>query len=222
LKFVAHHLWNPAKREAQRKHGMPQDVAESFREDGLLRSEGPHAPATVRPRLSSWATWHRWRGIEGSFAFPALPCAPRCGWRFRRRFVPVTGRGGARLRATCWNRLLATCASDRLADTRDVAILMVAVASGGRRRSEAAGLRIEQLREEPSVRLDPADEGSMLMPCLAIQLGRTKTAAADEEGRAFLVGPPVEALREWLQRADLTKGPVFRAIDRWARSRTGR
>jgi len=96
------------------------------------------------------------------------------------------------------------------------------VASGGRRRSEAAGLRIEQLREEPSVRLDPADEGSMLMPCLAIQLGRTKTAAADEEGRAFLVGPPVEALREWLQRADLTKGPVFRAIDRWARSRTGR
>jgi len=112
---------------------MPQDVAESFREDGLLRSEGPHAPATVRPRLSSWATWHRWRGIEGSFAFPALPCAPRCGWRFRRRFVPVTGRGGARLRATCWNRLLATCASDRLADTRDVAILMVALrrADGG-------------------------------------------------------------------------------------------
>jgi integrase len=120
------------------------------------------------------------------------------------------------------DRLLATCASDRLADTRDVAILMVAFASGGRRRGEAAGLRIEQLREEPSVRLDPADEGSMLMPCLAIQLGRTKTAAADEEGRAFLVGPPVEALREWLQRADLTKGPVFRAIDRWARSRTGR
>ena len=39
--------------------------------------------------------------------------------------------------------------------------------------------------------------------------------AADEEGRAFLVGPPVEALREWLQRADITKGSVFRAIDGW-------
>jgi integrase len=218
LKFVAHHLWNPAKREAQRKHGMPQDVAESFRQDGLLRGEGPHAPATVRPRLSSWATWHRWRGIEGSFAFPAQPCAPRCGWRFRSPSPEEAARGYAR-RAGPVARDLRVGPS---ADTRDVAILMVAFASGGRRRSEAAGLRIEQLREEPSVRFDPADEGSMLMLCLAIQLGRTKTAAADEEGRAFLVGPPVEALREWLQRADLTKGPVFRAIDRWARSRTGR
>jgi integrase len=31
----------------------------------------------------------------------------------------------------------------------------------------------------------------------------------------YLVGPPVEALREWLERADIEKGPIFRAIDRW-------
>ena len=31
----------------------------------------------------------------------------------------------------------------------------------------------------------------------------------------LLVGPPVEALREWLERADIKKGPIFRAIDRW-------
>src|SRR5271165_4697371 len=74
LKFVAHHLWNPAKREAQRKHGMPQNVAESLREDRLLRSEGPHAPATVRRRLSSRPPW---RGIEGPFASPALRPALR-------------------------------------------------------------------------------------------------------------------------------------------------
>ena len=53
------------------------------------------------------------------------------------------------------------------------------------------------------------------MPCLAIQLGRTKTGDADEAGRVLLVGPPVEALREWLERADISKGPIFRAIDRW-------
>jgi len=29
------------------------------------------------------------------------------------------------------------------------------------------------------------------------------------------VGPPVEALREWLERANISKGAVFRAIDRW-------
>ena len=50
---------------------------------------------------------------------------------------------------------------------------------------------------------------------MAIQLGRTKTGDADEAGRVLLVGPPVEALREWLERADISKGPIFRAIDRW-------
>jgi integrase len=47
------------------------------------------------------------------------------------------------------DRLIATCATDRLADTRDLAILLLAFASGGRRRSEVARLRVEQLRDEP-------------------------------------------------------------------------
>jgi hypothetical protein len=92
-------LKNTAKREAQRKHGMPQNVAESLREDRLLRSENPHAPATVRRRLSSWPPYTAGAGSRGHS--PPLPCGRRCDWRFGRRFVPVIGRGGARLRATC-------------------------------------------------------------------------------------------------------------------------
>jgi hypothetical protein len=71
------------------------------------------------------------------------------------------------------------------------------------------------LSDEPAVPLDPTDPKSPTLPCVSIQLGRTKTGDADEEGKVFLVGPPVEALREWLQRADIHRGPVFRAIDRW-------
>jgi integrase len=115
-------------------------------------------------------------------------------------------------------RLLATCASDRLADARDAALLLVAFASGGRRRSEVAGLRIEQLNEEapvPSDPSDPCDPKSTALPCLSIRLGRTKTTEADADARVFLVGRPVAALREWLSRADIIKGPVFRAIDQW-------
>ena len=97
----------------------------------------------------------------------------------------------------------------------DLAILLLAFASGGRRRSEVARLRVEQLRNEPPAPVDPRDAGSPTLPCLAIQLGRTKTRDADEEGRVLLVGPPVEALREWLERADIKKGPIFCAIDRW-------
>jgi hypothetical protein len=41
-----------------------------------------------------------------------------------------------------------------------------------------------------------------------------KTGDADEEGRV-LVCPPVGELREWMEWADIKKGPIFGAIDRW-------
>ena len=40
LKFLAHHLWDPAKREAGARHGMPADVASALRVDGFLRAQG--------------------------------------------------------------------------------------------------------------------------------------------------------------------------------------
>jgi integrase len=213
LKFVAHHLWDLSKREIDPRHGMPADVAEGLRTKGLLRCDGPHAPSTVKRRLASWSTLHRWKGIEGPFAAPSLRAALRLAVRASPR--PRERKSKRAVTRDVLDRLIATCATDRLADTRDLAILLLAFASGGRRRSEVARLRVEQLRDEPAAPLDPLDAQSPTLPCLAIQLGRTKTSGADEEGRVLLVGPPVEALREWLERADIKKGPIFRAIDRW-------
>ena len=51
-------------------------------------------------------------------------------------------------------KLLSTFRTDSLRNVRDRAILMVAFASGGRRRSEIAGLRKEQLTVEPPIPLD--------------------------------------------------------------------
>lgn len=213
LKFVAHHLWDPAKRETDPQHGMPVDVAAQLRNALLLRSEGPHAPATVKRRLASWGTLHRWKGQEGPLASPSLRSALRLAVRASTR--PRRRKSKRAVTRDVLDRLLATCSSDRLADTRDLAILLLAFASGGRRRSEVARLRVEQLSDEPLVPLDPLDPKSPTLPCVAIQLGRTKTGNADDEGRVLLVGPPVEALREWLERADISQGPIFRAIDRW-------
>ncbi|MHC2374890.1 integrase [Bradyrhizobium diazoefficiens] len=214
LKFVAHHLWDPAKRETDPRHGMPEEVAQRLRAEELLRSDGPHAPNTVKRRLASWGTLHRWKGIEGPFALPSLRAAVRLAVRASPR--PRQRKSRRAVTRDVLDRLIATCATDRLADTRDLAILLLAFASGGRRRSEVARLRVEQLSDEPPVPLDPSDPQSASLPCLAIQLGRTKTSNADDEGRVLLVGPPVEALREWLERADIKKGSIFRAIDRWA------
>ncbi|MDQ0333517.1 site-specific recombinase XerD [Mesorhizobium sp. YL-MeA3-2017] len=213
LKFVAHHLWDPAQRETDPRHGMPVDVAAALRLESLLRSTGPHAPSTVKRRLASWGTLHRWKGIEGPFGSPALRSAVRLAVRASPR--PRRRKSKRAVTREVLDRLVATCATDRLADTRDLAVLLLAFASGGRRRSEVARLRVEQLSDEPAVPLDPTDPKSPALPCVSIQLGRTKTGDADDEGRVFLVGPPVEALREWLERADIRKGPIFRAIDRW-------
>ena len=213
LKFVAHHLWDPARRETDPAHGMPADVATSLRAQDLLRVEGPHAPATVRRRLASWSTLHHWKGAAGPFKSPALRSAIRLSVRAMAR--PRMRKSQRAVTRDVLEALLATCGSDRLADTRDAALLLVAFASGGRRRSEVASLRVEQLVEEQPVPEIPGEPDSPLLPCLSIRLGRTKTAEADADARVLLVGRPVEALQEWLLRADIAKGAIFRAIDQW-------
>ncbi len=209
LKFVAHHLWDPERRAADPDHGMPHEVDDNLRRQGFLKSTGPHAPTTVRRRLANWSTLTRWRGLDGAFASPALKSAIRLAVRAvprqrRRKSVKaVTGDVLA--------KLLATCATDTLRDIRDRAILMVAFASGGRRRSEIAGLRLEQLTEEAPIEI----EGGPPLPSLAIHLGRTKTTTGEQDDVVYLTGRPVNALNSWLAAAKIDKSSVFRGIGRW-------
>lgn len=213
LKFVAHHLWDPQKRETDVLHGMPAEVEAILREKGHLRSLGPHAPATVKRRLAHWGTLHRWRGFDGPFAAPTLRAALRLAVRASGR--PRGRKSQKAVTRDVLDQLLAVCDWNRLKDLRDKAMLLTAFASGGRRRSEIAGLRLEQIFREPPVRLDPANPRSDSLPCLSIVLGRTKTGSADEESRVLLIGPPVTALEAWIAKAGIAKGAVFRAIDRW-------
>ncbi|MBY5644296.1 site-specific integrase [Rhizobium leguminosarum] len=209
LKFVAHHLWDPQRRETDPDHGMPADVDQNLRRQGFLKSVGPHAPATVRRRLANWSTLTKWRGFDGAFASPALKSAIRLAIRAaprqrrRKSAKAVTGDVLA--------RLLATCATDSLRDLRDRAILMVAFASGGRRRSEIAGLRREQLTVEPPIEVPDGPP----LPSLAIHLGRTKTSSGEQDDVVYLTGRPVEALNAWMAAAKIDSGNVFRAIGRW-------
>ncbi|PLU82921.1 integrase, partial [Sinorhizobium medicae] len=110
-------------------------------------------------------------------------------------------------------KLLETCASDRLVDVRDRALLLTA--SGGRRRSEVAGLHVGDLVDEEPVRADPADKNSPSLPCLSLHLGRTKTTTSDDSEHVLLIGRPVSALKHWLAEAAIKEGPIFRRIDQW-------
>jgi integrase len=209
LKFVAHHLWDPKKRDTDPDHGMPANVQQGLRDQGFLRSTGPHAPDTVRRRLASWSTLTKWRGRDGAFASPALKSAIRLAVRAVPR--PRQRKSAKAITGDVLAKLLATCEQGSLRDIRDRAILIVAFASGGRRRSEMAGLRKEQLTVEPPV----SGEDGPPLPSLSIHLGRTKNSGASQDEVVYLVGRPVEALNAWLDAAKIDSGSVFRGIDRW-------
>ncbi len=209
LRFVAHHLWDAEKRMTEPVHGMPADVEQKLRIQGLLRSTGPHAPDTVRRRLATWSTLTKWRGLDGCFGSPALKSAIRLAVRATPR--PRKRKSAKAVTGDILSRLIATCATGNLRDVRDSAILMVAFASGGRRRSEIACLRIEQLQPEEPIQIDEAPP----LLSLSIHLGRTKTSGVDSDEVVYLSGRPVDALNAWLAAAKIDKGSVFRAIDRW-------
>ncbi|MER8529648.1 tyrosine-type recombinase/integrase [Mesorhizobium sp. M1272] len=214
IKFVAHHLWDFAKRETDPSHGMPDAVMAALKAQGLLRvKNGPHAPSTVRRRLSSWSTLTKWRGLVGKFNAPGLQSALKLAVRASAR--PRGRKSKKAVTADILTALLKACAGDRLVDARDRAVLITAFASGGRRRSEIAALRVEQLVEEEPVPANPKNPDGEKLPCLSIRLGRTKTTQADSDAFVLLVGRPVLALKDWLERAAITEGAVFRGIDRW-------
>ena len=106
LKFVAHHLRDPSKRASDPRHGMPADVAQSLQGERLLRCDGP-LPRT--PSRGAWRTGaHCTVGKGSRDRSQRRACALRCDWPFAPR------RGRAR---DVLDRLIATCATDRLTDT---------------------------------------------------------------------------------------------------------
>jgi integrase len=213
LKFIAHHLWDPAEKEQDGRHGMPVEVQTALRSLAILQKHGPHAPSTVQRRLASWGTLHGWRGLQDHLKDPAIKSALRLAIRASRR--PRTRKSERAVTLDVFDRLVATCPSTNLMDIRDKALLYAAFASGGRRRSEVASLHVSQLRSEAPVLSDPNNPHSTKLPCMSIRLGKTKTENAEAENRVLIIGKPVEALIYWLQLAGITEGAVFRGVGRW-------
>lgn len=213
LKFIAHHLYDPEERTRNFGHGMPEAVEMQLKANGLLRCAGPQAPSTVRRRIANWATLHRLRGIPGPFAAAAVREAiKRAAAASVRRPTRKSRRAIVR---SVLDDLLATCNGRGPTAVRDRALLLVAFASGGRRRSELASLRVEQLIDEPAVPADPGQRDGLMLACMTMELGRTKATTAEEGSRVKLVGRAVDALRCWLTVATISTGYIFRQIDRW-------
>lgn len=88
---------------------------------------------------------------------------------------------------------------------RDRALLAVAFAAGGRRRSEAVALRREDVQQIEDGSAGPS-------PTVALWFRVTKTQEHGHE--VVIVGRPAAYLLEWISASKLTRGPVFQALGR--------
>ncbi len=165
-------------------------------------------PRTLEVRLTAISQWHQFQGFQDPAQDPG---------------VRKTLKGIRRTHGTPKKKAQALKLQDLAAmikhlkqmpesakSTRDKALLLIGY-FGGFRRSELVSINIEHLKWEA--------EG------LIVTLPRSKT---DQEGegihRAIPYGNnlicPVRSLKEWVKKADIKTGPVFRAINRWGHIQT--
>lgn len=171
----------------------------------VSEAEEGRAASTLGRRLAAIRYAHKLAGT----ADPTEDEGVRAAMKGARRKVGVAPTQKAAATAEILAALLMRT-PDTLTGKRDRALLGLGFA-GAFRRSELVALNVEDLREDP--------EG------LRVMVRRSK---ADQEGRgsekAIPHGRfirPVALVREWLDAASITSGPVFRPVSRSGNVRQG-
>jgi len=200
LQFIVDHLPR-VDAEGTLRWELPTALDAALVAAGAKAALGAWKRSTVEHRLSVLASVHRLKDLPGPSDSPRV----RQLLRSARRAAAQRGEAPAKKAALTRDPLeamLATCGDD-LEGQRDRALLLFGFASGGRRRSEIAGARLEQLQ-----RLGPET--------WVFQLGRSKTEQAGptaaSAGGKPLVGRAAVALEAWLDASGITDGALFRRL----------
>ncbi|MFC6689216.1 tyrosine-type recombinase/integrase [Jhaorihella thermophila] len=179
----------------------PRLVAEELIARGLRRGLECPAPSTLDRRIASWRAFHRMRNLPNPFEAPLVRQARAKARRAAAR-APAPKSKNPITREVLM-RMLDTCRGS-VRDCRDRAILLLGWASGGRRRSEIAGL----MREDVDLReFEPKGVAW-------ISLVETKTTQKGETPRLVLKGRAARALVHWIEVAGIEEGPLFRPVSR--------
>ena len=153
--------------------------------------------SALRRRVAAVAYYHRSLG----FLWPSGHAAIRATLAGVARAHPRPVRPAAALTSAEVKQLIAVCPRD-LAGLRDGALFLVGLA-GAFRRSELVGIDREHLRFDAKG--------------VIVRIPRSKTDQTGEGADVALPRTggetcPVRALEEWLRRAKIRRGPVFRRI----------
>jgi integrase len=194
LRFILDHA-----RDLTERPGPAKDVAMELIALGLRLALDCPAPATLDRRIASWQAFHRMRNLTSPFSAPLVQQARKKARRANAR--PRVPKSPKPVTRDILETLLATC-DDSHRGIRDRAMLMLAFASGGRRRSEISALNVEDIGRD-----DFAAKGLVW-----IRLLETKTTKKDQAPRLPMKGRAARALMHWMEVTKLTEGPLFRPI----------
>ena len=194
LRFILDHA-----QDLTEKPGPAQDVAKELIAIGLRREFTCPSPATLDRRIASWQAFHRMRNLPSPFSSPLVQQARQKARRANAR--PRIPKSPKPVTREILEALLATC-DDSNRGIRDRAMLMLAFASGGRRRSEVTALNVEDIG------LDDFKVKGLLW----IRLLETKTTKKDQAPRLPMKGRAACALVHWLDVTKITDGPLFRPV----------
>jgi integrase len=200
LQFLVDHVVRTGEDGAL-THDLPPAIDAALVESGFKGARGAPALNTVLHRLSVLSKAHQLRELANPTRDPAVQELMR---RIRRAYAARGERPASKTALTKdpLEAMLATC-TDGLIGLRDRALLLFGFSSGGRRRSEIANARIENLI--------PVQDGAYVY-----RLTHSKTEQAGTEHNPDadkpIVGPAAVALRAWFQASGLTSGALFRRI----------
>lgn len=172
----------------------------------VAEAEEGRAASTLGRRLAAIRYAHKLAGQPD----PTDDEGVRAAMKGARRKVGVAPKQKAAATADILMSVLMHVPAGTLTGKRDRALLALGFA-GAFRRSELVALDVADLREDP--------DG------LRVMVRRSKV---DQEGRGFekaiphgRVIRPVALVREWLDAAGITEGPVFRPVSRSGNVRRG-
>lgn len=200
IQFIVDHLARgPVDRPVCE---LPAVLDKLLVDSGFKGQLGPLKMNTVVHRLAVLSKLHQTRHVPNPCEDPEVRhLMARARRASARRGETVTKKTAATREPL--QAMLETC-DDSLEGLRDRALLLLAWASGGRRRSEVAAARMEQL-----TRIDAQ--------AWLLRLGTTKTNQEGDNRRGALPDKPIrgvaaEALRQWLTAAKITEGAIFRRL----------
>lgn len=200
LQFVVDHAERTTAEGLRNE--LPASIDRALVDGGFKGKPGALALNTVVHRVAVLSKAHQLRGLKN----PCQEAKVRELLSKTRRAYAKRGDGPEKKDALTrepLDALLATC-DDSLRGKRDRALLLFAWGSGGRRRSEVANADMRFLRTAE------ADEFSY-----ELAHSKTNQSGADRaDNHKPVVAEAAQALRAWLDAAQITEGRIFRRIRR--------